>query len=179
MAVYHLPIFSELQSKKQYLVPLNEKGPRILNGNLGHENKLVSYDFHVSSLILQTAFHLQVTESEIRICGILIPPSILQANVDDAPHRALQENKKTFIPKCLMNILSAEQEDSTWLLSTTKMTQIRDKTIQSLVNIKRKLIRIQSWKRCCVKMDRTKESNNLLIIIITNASVIMIYKVPA
>lgn len=174
MAVYHLPIFSELQSKKQYLVPLNEKGPRILNGNLGHENKLVSCDFHVSSLILQTAFHLQVTESEIRICGILIPPSILQANVDDAPHRALQENKKPFILKCVMNIL---QEDSTWLLSTTKVTQIKDKTIQSLVNIKQKLIRIQSWKRCCVKMDRTKESNNLLII--TNASVIMIYKVPA
>lgn len=179
MAVYHLPIFSELRSKKQYLVPLSEKGPRILNGNSGHENKLVSYDFHASSLILQTAFHLRVTEYEIRICGILIPPSILQANVDGELHRALQGNKEPFIPKHLMNILSTRQEDSTQLLSTTKVTQIRDKTVQSLVNIKRKLIRIQSWKRSCVKMDRTKESNNLIIIITTNASVIMIYKVPA
>lgn len=107
VSVYHLPRFFELRSKKQYLVPLSEKGPMILNGNLDHENKLVSYDFHVSSLILQTAFHLLVMESEIRICGILIPPSTLQANVDDELHRALQANKKPLILKYLMNILNA------------------------------------------------------------------------
>lgn len=95
MSVYHLPRSSGLRSKKQYLVLLSEKGPMILNVNLDHENKLASCDFHVSSLILQTAFHLLVMESEIRICGILIPPSTLRANVDDELHRALQENQKS------------------------------------------------------------------------------------
>ena len=93
MSVYHLPRFSELQSKRQYLVLLNEKGPRILNGNLGHENKPGSCDFHVSSWILQTASHLLVMEFEIRIYGIQIPPSTPQANVGGAQHRALQESQ--------------------------------------------------------------------------------------
>lgn len=126
MSIYHLPRFSELQSKKQYLVLLSEKGPRILNGNLDHENKLVSYDFHVSSLILQTAFHFLVMESEIRICGIPIPPSILQANVDDELHQALQENQKPLILKCLSNILKGRWKGSRWLFSTAEVMQVRD-----------------------------------------------------
>lgn len=97
MSIYHLPRFSELQSKRQYLVLLNEKGPRILNGNLGHENKPGSCDSHVSSWILQTASHLLVMVSEIRIYGIQIPPSTPQANVGGVQHRALQENQETFV----------------------------------------------------------------------------------
>ena len=98
---YHLPRFSELQSKRQYLVLLSEREPRILNGNLDHENKPGSYDFHASSWILQTASHLLVKEPEIRICGIQTPPSTRPANVDGVQHQALQENQETFVINCL------------------------------------------------------------------------------
>lgn len=100
---YHLPRFSELRSKKQYLVLLSEKGPRILNGNLDRENRLVSYGFHVSSWSPQTASHLPVEESETRRCGIRIPPPALRASAGDGLRRALQEKEKPLIPKCLMH----------------------------------------------------------------------------
>lgn len=146
VSVYHPPRSSELQSKKQYLVLLDEKGPRILNGNLDHGNKLVSCGFHVSSSILQTAFHLLVMGSGIRICGIPIPPSVLQASVDGGRRPALQENQTglSWVPAAGTSAMAMA---GTWgaagLLSAAAVTQVRDENNHpTLVNIKQKLISI-------------------------------------
>lgn len=87
---YHLPKLSVLLSKMQYWVLQGEIRPKILNGNWAHGNKPASYGFHVSSWILQIAFHLLAVASEIRIYGIQTPPWELLANDDDGLHPILE-----------------------------------------------------------------------------------------
>lgn len=77
----------------QYWVLPGEIRPTILSGSWVHENKPESYGFHEGSWILQIAFHLLATASEIRIYGTPIPLSELLANGDDGLHPTL-ENKQ-------------------------------------------------------------------------------------